>query len=75
MSKTVVFLRRNTLHEQSKEGLVEIADAYIMVKIAEGFALNDRITYQSKKYIIINVVRRYADAESLFDFCNLKLIE
>lgn len=75
VNKTVVFLKRSASFEQSHEGLLESGDAYIMATTTDGFAKDDRITYETRKYLITNVIRRNPGGVAMFDFCTLKLTE
>lgn len=75
VAKTVVFLKRNTIHEHAMEGEIELADGYIMAQTSEGFAKDDRITYNSRKYLIKSVIRRQWNGIALFDFCELGLVQ
>ena len=76
VSKTVIFLRRNVIHQYEKSGLIEQGDAYIMAKTGDGFARNDRITVSGVKYRIEKVIRRNPDGSTaMFDMCTLFRIE
>ena len=75
VSKTVVFLRRNAIHQYEKAGLIEKGDAYCMAKTTDGFARGDKITVDSVVYRIETVIRRDPDgATPMFDMCTLHKI-
>jgi|TARA_R100000501_G_C2618130_1_gene111623 hypothetical protein len=74
-SITVIFLRKNTIREYDKEGVLEKADAYLMAKTTDGVVRNDRITHASNKYRVGTVIRRDPDGSTpMFDMCALHLI-
>jgi len=74
-AKTVVFVKRSQRYVQSKEGLVDLGDAYCMSENSDGFKLNDRITFNSEKFLIGDVITRRANDETLFDFANCFKVE
>lgn len=75
VSKTVVFVKRSQRYAQGKEGLIDLGDAYCMSQNSDGFAKNDRLTYEGEKFLIGDVITRRADGEAMFDFANCFKVE
>lgn len=75
VSKTVVFVKRSQRYAQGKEGLIDLGDAYCMSQNGDGFAKNDRLTYEGEKFLIGDVITRRADGEAMFDFANCFKVE
>ena len=72
VSKNAVFLKRLTRFIFDKEGIIDTADAYLMVDVDDGFQRYDRITYSGEKYMVENVIRRLGPGGvNMFDFCVL----
>lgn len=75
VSKTVVFIKRSQSYDTSREGIVDLGDAYCMAETSDGFKKDDLVTYNSEKFIILNVIRRRAGDVDFFDKCILKKYE
>ncbi len=75
VAKTVVFVKRTQRYAQGQEGLVDLGDAYCMSENSDGFKLNDRITFNSEKFLIGDVITRRANGEVMFDFANCFKVE
>ena len=74
-SINVIFLRKNTIRDYDKEGVLEKADAYMMSKTTDSVVRNDRITHSSNNYRVGTVIRRDPDGSTpMFDMCALHLI-
>jgi len=75
VSKIVVFVKRSQRYAQGKEGLIDLGDAYCMSQNSDGFAKNDRLTYEGEKFLIGDVITRRSDGEAMFDFANCFKVE
>lgn len=71
-SVNVIFLKRELAYIFEKEGIVEKGDAYVICATAVGVKRYDRITVDSEKYLVENVIiRRAPDGTALFYYCIL----
>jgi len=66
-----VFLRRNALKKQFEEGVLEEGDAYCLVETSVTINRNDRVTVNSKNYLVEDVVTRRWNGNALFKSCRL----
>jgi len=71
VDKTVIILPRTKRYVFDKAGITEVGDGYIISKHSEGFARNDRITYDGKIYIIRTIFNRF----DLYDYCILDRVD
>ena len=71
---TVVFLKRNTIRDYEKDGLVERADGYIMVKPSDAVLRGDKITKDGDVFRVEKVDERKFKEIDMFHMCSLHKI-
>lgn len=70
VSKTVIFFKEDQKYMWDKEGLIALADAYVLFTSGT-FARYDQITYDSETYYIEEVIKRYVANVGMCDYCRL----
>ncbi len=76
-AKQWIFFKNSSELSLKMWGIVEVADAYAIMEIADSIAFGDRITYDSEIFEFTpdcKSVYRYANGTPLYRFYTLKLV-
>jgi hypothetical protein len=71
VTKTIVFVKRVQRYVQTKEGLVDLGDAYGLADRDEAIAKDARITYNGEVFLVSDVIMRYVSELAMFQSFNL----
>jgi hypothetical protein len=66
--QSVVFFRQDCRYLFDKEGLLQVADAYILATTTVGIKRYDQFTVDGSTYYIENVIRRYVLGVAMMDY-------